>query len=128
MSLCSSFVQTQENHWFRDPVVWGDDNSWFICWDDDDPIELVIKKASGLTVDDILKLLDRKGWQLRIMSKGNSGQRIFSRTGGHDFEEAQSWFLRQMGGAPTDEMFKGCEQWKEKPYRREGVWSQAGKQ
>lgn len=41
MSLCSTWVLARDGNFYQDPVLRGDD--WFLCFDDDDPPELVIK-------------------------------------------------------------------------------------
>jgi len=52
MSLVPTFVLMDDNKWYKNPSL-GEKN-WFICFDDDDPIELVIKEKDykeGLTPD-----------------------------------------------------------------------------
>ena len=41
MSLVPTYVQFDDDRWYKDPVI-GEGRQWFICYDDDDPIELVI--------------------------------------------------------------------------------------
>lgn len=119
MSLCSTYVESQEKHWYQDPVVRG--TGWFICWDDDEPIELVIAKGIPFTVDQILKDLKDRGWDLRIMHKGHNAQRIFD--GDHDFRPASSYFLHQGKRGPTDAILEGNKVLKDfKPFRRDGVY------
>jgi hypothetical protein len=107
MSLVPTIVQTQEGHWYENPVIFSEDRNWFICYDYDDPIELVIKKSSNHNVEDILRSLLWKGWHLRIIGKGLQGERLFQ-SGVVDvkFEPARSYFLEQLKGAPSDAMIK----------------------
>ncbi len=41
MSLVGTYVQMADTFWYEDPVIYNDDI--FICFDDDDPPELVYK-------------------------------------------------------------------------------------
>lgn len=56
MSLVPSFVYCQDGRWYKNLVYRDETNDWFICFDDRDPVELVVKasKSSSLTGDDIL--------------------------------------------------------------------------
>ena len=47
MSLVSTYVQMDDDRWYKNPVI-GQGKQWFICYDDDDPIELVVTaQANG---------------------------------------------------------------------------------
>lgn len=41
MSLGPIYVQADDGQYYQDPVIRGDD--FFLCWDEDDPPELVIR-------------------------------------------------------------------------------------
>ncbi len=47
MSLSSTWCYCSDNHWYEEPVWEGRDEDgnkiWFLCLDDDDPPEMVIK-------------------------------------------------------------------------------------
>ena len=113
MSLVGTYVQTQEGHWYADPTIWGENREWFICYDDDDPIELVIKSSSEKTVDTILQDLRKNGWVLRVLSRGLSGQRVFDES--FTFVPAKSYFLRQVQKGPTDQMMGDSKRLDKKP-------------
>lgn len=119
MSLVSTYVQSQEGQWYQDPIVKGP--GWFICWDDDDPIELVIEKAKGITPEEILAACKALGWHLTITSKGNEGQRMFGKK--IEFKPASSYFLQQKltGLGPPASMLEGNKPLKEPP-KGQGVY------
>lgn len=41
MSLVPTWVYAEDGNWYKDPVITGP--GWFICFDDDDPPEMVIR-------------------------------------------------------------------------------------
>lgn len=40
MSLCPAFVRAEDGNLYRNPTIRGED--WYVCFDDDDPPELVV--------------------------------------------------------------------------------------
>lgn len=40
MSLVSTYVRAVDGQLYRNPIIYGD--GWFVCFDDDDPMELVV--------------------------------------------------------------------------------------
>lgn len=102
MSLVATYVESQEGSWWENPEVSGD--GWFICWDDDEPIEIVVDAAKGIEASNILRFLSADGWKLRIIGKSSIGaQRMFS----GQFRPAISYFLTQENKGPKDSMLKG---------------------
>lgn len=116
MSLVGSYVQSQSGTWYVDPVVKG--QYWFICWDDDDPIEVVIEMSKGVTVDEILTSLRQQGWDLVVLGTSYVGA---SRMFDGKIKPAKSFFLRTRAGAPTDEMLKHGKKLARQP-RGQGVY------
>jgi hypothetical protein len=111
MSLVSTFVQSQEGNWYKNPIVKGD--GWFICWDDDEPIELVMKKGMGLQIPTILAELKKQGWELAPGGHvQKNAQRIFD---DDEFHPAMSVFLKQKRLGPTEKMLEGNERMAKKP-------------
>ncbi len=49
MSLVGTYVLCDDGRWYTNPCWWGSLNGrwWFICFDDDDPPEIVIAGAYG---------------------------------------------------------------------------------
>ncbi|MBL4656243.1 MAG: hypothetical protein JKY33_10525 [Bacteroidia bacterium] len=98
MSLCSTYVQSQEGNWYKNPIIWGEDASYFVCWDDDDPIELVIRIDSNMTLKKVVDELYSQGWNIELLGhKMKTGDRYF----GDKFYPARAYWLRQNDG-PTE--------------------------
>lgn len=121
MSMVSTYVESQEGHWYRNPVVKGD--GWFICWDDDEPIEIVVEKDKGIEIKTILSQLAKQGWLLTQASRIHSGaMRCFDDSfGPGSFKPALSCFLRQEKFGPTDAMLYDSDRLAMKP-RGDGVY------
>lgn len=60
MSLTHCYVLADDGKWYNYPVLSDDSHDWFICFDDDDPPELVVKSQYG-TWADARGLLERIG-------------------------------------------------------------------
>ena len=99
MSLVSTYVQSQDDKWYKNPVIYR--NDWFICWDDDDPIELVIR-MTGSRVWDVLEELRASKWTLKVISRGHAGSRLFAQDFRSPVYPARAYFLRQMDNGPPD--------------------------
>lgn len=86
MSLVSTYVRADDGLLYRDPVLEGD--GWFICFDDEDPIELVIEDRLGITnAQEFLRNLDIHPTFIEKAMRG--GSRIFNKK----FQPAKSWFF-----------------------------------
>ena len=44
MSLVATYVRAVDGQLYRDPIIYGD--GWFLCFDDEDPLELVVFKGA----------------------------------------------------------------------------------
>ena len=111
MSLVPTFVQSTSGKWYKNPVIKGDD--WFICWDDDEPIELVVKATPSRkdAVETIVQDLNLRGWNVRRKTKVRSdGSRFFD---GKLFPACQCFLIQEAG--PTDDILKDTEPEKHKP-------------
>ena len=89
MSLVSTWVKAKDGLFYKNPEL--SDKDWFICFDDDDPPELVIKKKSQLKPEDIFKSIELKYSELR--ENKASGMRTFDSNYDH-FEDAISYFFQ----------------------------------
>jgi len=82
MSLVSTYVRATDNKWYRDPVLSGED--WFVCFDDDDPVELVIEvrnRTRKQLQKRVQEVLEELKLEYSLESKLELGaQRDFSRT------------------------------------------------
>lgn len=86
MSLVSTYVRADDGKMYRNPVLAG--GGWFICFDDDDPVEIVIADESGIKEPD--SLLRSLGIIPSNMQKAmRGGSRMF----GQNFRQAKSWFF-----------------------------------
>ena len=86
MSLVPTYVKATDNLFYKDPTLSG--SGWFICFDDDEPPELVITLKSNLNPVKLLDMLDIKYSNLR---KGTQSGRMFGK--GFKFKTAQSYFF-----------------------------------
>ena len=97
MSMVPTFVQSRENHWYKNPVIKGP--GYFVCWDDNEPIEIVAEK--GRThVFRVIEQLAAQGWQLLPRGK----PKHFA---GRDFGDgllkpAVALFVKQANNGPPD--------------------------
>lgn len=87
MSLGPHFVKCVDGKWYEDLTYRAADNTWFICFDESDPPELVMRKTCKLTVTEIL---NQVGIVVSGIKQGNYGSdRIFGRR----FCAAKSYWL-----------------------------------
>lgn len=86
MSLVPTYVKATDNYFYKDPTLEGKD--WFICFDDDDPPELVIAVKAKLNPETLLNTLGIKYSNLR---KGHVAGRVFGKN--WHFKTAQSYFF-----------------------------------
>lgn len=81
MSLVSTWVRTADGKWYQNPAFYSDSGNWFLCFDDDDPPELVIHQPKQLSkverVEVAVALLNRWKIKAKILSHTPCGQRIF---------------------------------------------------
>jgi hypothetical protein len=96
MSLVSTWVRAVDGKLYRDPVFRGD--GWFLCFDDDDPPELVVRAGQK---PPHLPYFKRK-------RRGNSGMRCFTGEISGGFEDANSYFGRITQRIPVPTEHGGC--------------------
>lgn len=85
MSLVSTYVLADDDQWYQEPVLGGDD--WFICFDDDDPPELVVKEGKGINP---YTLFEDIGLKAKVISKPSYSGRLFD----GNFHDAWAVFLK----------------------------------
>jgi hypothetical protein len=90
MSLVASYIRCKDNKWYKELVYKSKDGDWFLCFDDDDPPELVIKESCKKT---IAQICEEVGISSRTAFNANRNKcnRMFN----GKFHEAFSLFLRQ---------------------------------
>ncbi len=89
MSLVPTYTLLSNNKWYKNPVL--GEHSWFLCFDDDDPIEIVIIEKdfyAGLTPESIIKKLNIDGW---VTSKAMHSQRLFGSK--NHFKHSVAFFI-----------------------------------
>ena len=82
MSLGPTFVKMADGKWYKNPVLYGNSSQWFLCFDEDDPPELVIHQPKEqFSKADRWELIDRLlanlGIISRILEHVPCGQRMF---------------------------------------------------
>lgn len=96
MSLIPTYAQSREGNWYRNPTIRADDGSWFVCWDDREPVELVVKRGEWKPSEVVERLRDL-GWDVfTISAPQNHGSRYFD----GKLHKAARVFLGQDGGPP----------------------------
>lgn len=86
MSLVSNYIKATDGLFYRNPTLEGKD--WFVCFDDDDPEEIVIKTSSKKTPQEILKEI---GIEYDKLSYHQTCGRCFGK--GFKFYDAKSYFF-----------------------------------
>jgi hypothetical protein len=100
MSLVPVYVRGSDGLYYKNPVIHGD--GWFICFDDADPPEIVIRrkliKRSGMKSKDYAEqLLQSLNVPFEIRRKGEYAMRVF----GGKLYHAQSYFFDLTGPFPS---------------------------
>lgn len=87
MSLGPCFVKCSDGKWYRELTYRASDNTWFICFDEDEPVELVMRMSCETAPHVILRDM---GIKAEIMAQGSFGsQRMFK----NRFCNAKSYFI-----------------------------------
>lgn len=93
MSLVSTYVLADDGYWYKNPALGT--GSWFLCYDDDEPIEIVMKEGKH-TLEEILSKLKAHGYTLEKYGKGyRRCTRVFS---DDDWSPAIACFVKHTGG------------------------------
>lgn len=109
MSLVPTYVRRTDGKWLKNPTV-GVQGSWFICWDDDDPPELVIAEDAEITDPHALIRQYKLPFRLKGKSHGPGCQRDLYHDGRKGtMKPARAYWLRQYADLPANApMFKEC--------------------
>ena len=80
MSLVPQFVKIG-NLWYKGPAVYDESKEWFLCFDDEDPPEIVIKSSGQLSKthrkEKIQHFLKTAKIRATIISHSVCGSRLF---------------------------------------------------
>jgi hypothetical protein len=109
MSLVPTFVKASDGMFYKEPILSGKD--FFLCFDDDDDPELVIKVTeSGLhwkmwreIAEEIIRKLGLDA-TLNTQEPASVSERCFGR--GWKFSPAVAWFLTINKPIPVDKITK----------------------
>ena len=114
MSLVSSFVVMNDGKFYQNPIIYDETGDWFLCFDDDDPPEFVIRNAVISSSrknreKEILEILEKVGISAKITESRVCGQRNFGCTSTDPkkhmfFESAISAFLIIEKRIPIDKI------------------------
>lgn len=84
MSLVPTWVRMKNSKWYKDPVIYDklEIGVWYICFDDRDPVEIVIqnpkkqmfKKERKQAIENVIRNL---GINAQIIEHFSSGNRMF---------------------------------------------------
>lgn len=99
MSLVSTYVKAVDGKFYKNPVLSGP--NWFVCFDDDDPPELVIATRLNLPPERILNDAGIKYSKLR--KQGKSG-RVF----GGKIKNACAYFFDLDSALPVPNRHDGA--------------------
>lgn len=107
MSLVGTWVLAQDGNFYEEPVVRGD--GWFLCFDDDDPPELVMqcrlvgqmRKRGANVVEAAGRILREAGVAFSDIKYSGVAGRIF----GGQFKQAASVWLMVNGPIPVPANF-----------------------
>lgn len=93
MSLVSSYIKCNDGKWYQNLVYRDQNNEWFICFDDDDPVELVIREFRNDKRDARAILTDLGIPFNRFYKNRACGMRVFGSSNTTKFNAAESYFL-----------------------------------
>lgn len=95
MSLVSTYVRAVDGKLYRDPIVVG--NDWFLCFDDDDPPELVVRAMGALPELQCI----------RAICGHTRSFRCFTGDLNDDFVEADSYWCELVSPIPVPQRHDG---------------------
>jgi hypothetical protein len=106
MSLVATYVRADDGNLYNSPILSG--NGWFICFDDDDPVEIVIRGIGKKKLKDkALEILNDLGIKHTRLTYNQGGKRLFSDDeDDYNFEDARSWFFEIENRIPAQAITK----------------------
>jgi hypothetical protein len=96
MSLVATYVFCEDKKWYKNLSYRDPRGNWFVCFDDDEPVELVIKQEANLDPHNILH--DLGILYSTIGSRISSGRLFNPKT--LTFTKAYSYFVDCYGSQP----------------------------
>lgn len=96
MSLVSSYVYADEGKWYQNPTL-GVVGKWFLCFDDDDPDELVIfERTKFMAPEEVIR--DN---HLPFIKPRKACRATRCVVGGKGTADAQSWWVKMTAPIPA---------------------------
>ena len=99
MSLVSTWVKMADGKWYQNPTIFSKSRNWYLCFDDDDPPELVIKEDKPRSKVERLELAETilKWWNIdaKIQRSQLYCQRMFPPEYS-GFYQAFSFFIKML--------------------------------
>lgn len=110
MSLVPTFVQAVDGKYYENPTLRGVDSDgarWFLCFDDDDPPELVIeRKNRKLTINHGKAILAPLGFKYEfLMRQPQSSGRLFGKSLSSPSADAGAFFIKIKSAIPVPTEF-----------------------
>ncbi len=111
MSLVSTYVVMANGACYKNPVLFDETGDWFICFDDEEPPEIVLRqtiitKSRKSRTRQISEKLEKLGITAKIIESRVCGQRNFGHASNDpkkmEFEPAVSAFLKLKKRIPLD--------------------------
>lgn len=93
MSLVPSYVYCNDGKFYQDLAYRSKTRDWFICFDDDDPIELVVRETCPKSPHEILAEV---GIHYVAIGRPSRGDRVFGKN--WRFHPAKGYFLKVRPG------------------------------
>lgn len=106
MSLDYTFVRCNNGQWYKNPVWWGshDGVDWFICFDDEDPPEIVIALPSSKETVHVILSIIGVSYKLGVPNVCNGGRmkRMFPQDGNNfkNMKPTNAWFFNWESAPP----------------------------
>ena len=90
MSLGYVWVKCADGKFYRDLTFRGPD--WFVCFDEDEPEEIVVKAPNRAPVREPATLLREMRFEFKRLSRPTFSGRVFDK-GSWKFHDACSWYF-----------------------------------
>lgn len=95
--MVPNLVLADNGLFYKNPIIAGD--GWFICWDDDDPDELVVANDCKLTPTEIF---EQTGLDAKVTRKAGRSGRLFDDT--FNFKPSQAYWITIHSPIPANKI------------------------
>ena len=100
MSLVSHYVIMNNTIWYKNPEIFDKTHNWFICFDDDDPPEIIVHHTDQkhLSVkeklDTITMVLERHNISAKVKGLSSTGNRLYPPHYGEGFKPSIAAYIK----------------------------------